>query len=733
MAKRSRKKKTPDHNVASSAPNSTTPLWSIWVPLLLAIVAFLTYWPSLKSDFVYDAHIEMIDEGFITSLSNLPDILSLKVLGMNLVLGDRPGQMLYLMLNAAIWGKEPFGYHLSSNLLHALDVALLYILLRRLIAPEVIGLGKNGTLRIQFAIVAVVLIFALHPIVVESVSEVSFSSSLLVTFFTLTALLAATSFRPENFRVAIIAGGIGTLCAFASVTSKESGITTALMLIVYWFLFRRREAKGPWLLFFGAAVAVTVAFLAARFLLAPSSQAHLGYLGGSFFQVFLIQPRLWVFMMGQLLWPARLSADYTLENADGLSTSLALVILAVVVLLQVWLACKSRLGALGVATYWLSLATVSNFVPLFRLSADRFYYLSLAGVAMQLLAMLLMLVKSRRGFWLLLAPCFGVLLPLIFLTVTREAVFANEFSLWSDTVQASPFSSIAQSNYGSVLADKGRVDEAIQHIEKAVEISPYYDQGHNQLGVALSKKGRMDEGMEQFKIALKINPKLADARSNLGNSLLQKGQVDEAIVQYLKALEISSNSVDAHYNMGLALYQKGQLDDAIIQYKKALDINPKLAEAHNSLGLALFQKGQLDDAMFQLQQAVKIDPTMAEAHNNLGNGFSQKGQVDEALAQYKKAIEINPDMAPACNGLGNMLFQKGQVDEAMSQYQKALKINPDMAQAHNGLGNALFQKGQIEEALAQFQEAVRLKPDYGNAQNNLARAKAAAGQKSANK
>src|SRR5208282_1777855 len=104
-----------------SRPHSIfqTLLSGVWAPPLLAVVAFLVYWPSLQSDFVYDARTEILEEGFITSLSNLPAVLSLKVLGMHLMLGSRPGQLLYLMLNAAVWGKQPWGYHLTSNLLHA--------------------------------------------------------------------------------------------------------------------------------------------------------------------------------------------------------------------------------------------------------------------------------------------------------------------------------------------------------------------------------------------------------------------------------------------------------------------------------------------------------------------------------------------------------------------------------------------------------------------------------------
>ena len=153
-------------------------------------------------------------------------------------------------------------------------------------------------------------------------------------------------------------------------------MTAALLLLVYWFLFRRQEAKLPWLIFVGTAISLTASFLAARFLLAPP--AHnlypLTYFGGSFDQVLIIQPRLWAFMIGQLVWPINLSADYSLDSVGSLATLLAFPILITFVALQGWLAWKSRIGALGVGVYWLGLLTVSNFVPLYCIVADRYYY-----------------------------------------------------------------------------------------------------------------------------------------------------------------------------------------------------------------------------------------------------------------------------------------------------------------------------------------------------------------------
>jgi len=519
MAKQSMKKKESNVLPPACGPKDFYPksifntlLAKIWLPLLLALVTFLVYSPSLKSDFVYDDRAEILEEGFITSLSNLPDVLSLNVLGMNLMLGTRPGQLLYLMLNAALWGKEPWGYHLGSNLLHAGNVALLFILLRRLIPTEAPGLEKRAGLKAQIAAAVVTLLFALHPIAAESVCGISFSSDLLVTFFTLLALLAASAFRPENLRSALLNTGVGALCALAAVTCKESGVATVLLLLVYWFLFRRGEAKGPWWWFLGAATAATALFLAARFYFALPSQEHLNYLGGSFSQMLLIQPKLWVFMMAKLVWPVQFSVDYRMENLSGITAPVAMAILAIVVLLQGWLAIKSRMGAMGVAIYWLGLATVSNLIPLYCLLADRYYYLPMAGVTMQLLALILMRLRTRWGFWAAVAPLLGALLPLTLLTLAREEVFSSEFSLWSETLQVSPFSWIAHLNVGNALA----------------------------------QKRQMDEATAQFRKALELNPNYAEAHYNLGNALLEKGQVDEALIHYQRALEIKPSFFLAH-------------------------------------------------------------------------------------------------------------------------------------------------------------------------------------------
>jgi tetratricopeptide (TPR) repeat protein len=643
--------------------------------------------PSLNSGFVSDARLE-IDEGFVTSLSNLSKIVSLQVLGMHLMLSDRPGEMFYLMLNTALWGKSPMGYHLSSILLHVMNVALLWTLLRRVVVMEM----KVITAETPLILATATLVFAVHPMATESVAEVSFSSSLLVTFFVLSGLLAATAFRPDDAKGRFLFGGLGIFCALAAVLTKESGIAVSLLMIVYWLLFRRRDAKGPWMIFLGTALVLTVAIMAAILRLAVADQMKLEYLGGSFGQVFLIQPQLWIFMIGQILWPTNLAGDYTLADMSLPPVPLGLTLLVVIVAFQFWLARRSRLGALGVAVWWIGLATVSNFIPLFAILADRFYYLPLAGLVMQLSAVLLLMPWSGLSRRLAIVFSLAAISFLIFLTIKREAVFADEVSLWTDTLQKSPHSSLA----------------------------------HNNMGLLFFQQGRMDEATDEFEQALASDPKASSSAVCIAFIDIHRGQLDQALAQCERALAINPENDDAYCGLGIILCQRGQFEAGIEQFHKALAIDPNDASSRTNLGLALSQTGQVDAAIKQLQTAVQITPNFAKAHYELGNALSRRGELEKAAQQFREVLQIKPNHLGALVDLGVTYLHQGHFDEAISQFQQALQLQPDSAIIHDNLGVALIQEGKTADAIAQFQEALRLKPDFDAAQINLKKAQTAA-------
>ena len=173
-------------------------------------------------------------------------------------------------------------------------------------------------------------------------------------------------------------------------------------------------------------------------------------------------------------------------------------------------------------------------------------------------------------------------------------------------------------------------------------------------GNSLLNQGRVDEAIEHFQKALALEPESAAFHVGLGNALYQKRRMDEAIIQYQKALEIKPDFAEAHNNLGYCLLQIGRVNEAIIHFQKALEIKPDFAEAHNNLGYGLLRIGRVNEAITHFQRALEIQPDFA-AYYNLGNAFRRKGMAAEAMAYYQKAIELQPQFIPAQKNLAWML------------------------------------------------------------------------------
>jgi tetratricopeptide (TPR) repeat protein len=427
----------------------------------VVLLASALYSPSLRSQFVYDADVQIgNDDNLIHDRSNLSAVLTLRVMRRDVLDFNRPVHLLVLMIDSMIWGRDPFGYHLTSILLHAANGGLLCYLLARYLA----GAGVTGTVA-AISAGAGAVIFAVHPVNTEAVAEPSYREDLLATFFILLTLLAATHYRPQRSSRNIAIGAGCVVCAFLAIASKESGIAAAALLWVYWWLMRRRERFAGWTALLIAASVAAGLFTAARFMLEPQTsviyRAKPPILGGSVMGLVQSQPRIWALYFANLLWPVNLSADYTAFSIRGIGPRVAWPVVASVVAAQAWLAYKSRAAAMGVAIFWLALLPASNLLPMYRPIADRYLYAPMAGVAC---LAALGVASTWRWRW----PRAGVTavviiagVALAMLTINRQRVFHHSAALWRDTLVKNPASHTATDNLAFALLDEGKFKEAI--------------------------------------------------------------------------------------------------------------------------------------------------------------------------------------------------------------------------------------------------------------------------------
>ena len=588
---------------APVAARSRFPLWLI--AALLAMVTIGLYWPATSHDFVnYDDNLYVTENPHVQGGLNWEGV---KWAFSNPVAGNwHPLTMLSHMLDCQLFGLKPWGHHLTSVLLHAVNTVLLFLFLRNL----------TGAL---WRSVLVAAVFGLHPLHVESVAWVAERKNVLSTCFGLLALWAYACYAQKRSRVegressadtAVLALGsrlstldyaLALLFFALGLMSKAMLVTVpfVMLLLDYWPL--QRVTSGKWQVasvrslvwekipFFALAVVMSVVTFVVQKqtgTLAVVENLSLGARSGNA----LIS---YCRYLGKLFWPMDLAIFYSYPGKWPLE--------------QVVLAGGLILGL-----------TV------------------------------LFIVQWRRHPFLLMGWLWycGTLVPVIGLVQVGDQAMADRYAY------VPSLGVLILTIWGVYeLARRWRYYELALSVAGCAAIVLCFGMTRQQLGY-----WRDDETL--FRHALEVTENNFVAHNGLGNALDGKGQTDEAINQYQEAIRLKPDFADAHYNLGNVLGRKGQLDEAISQYQEAIRLKPDFAEANNNFGFALGLKGQTDEAIRQFQEALRLKPDFAEAHNNLGFALGLKGQTDEAISQFQEAIHLKPDFAEARSNLAHALQMK---------------------------------------------------------------------------
>jgi tetratricopeptide (TPR) repeat protein len=580
----------------------------------------------------------------------------------------RPLTWITLGLDYLLWRMNPFGYHLTSLLLHVLNALLFYFLALRLFRLAVRNPDPSSDLAPRIAAGFAALLFAVHPLRVEPVAWVSARNDPLCGVFFLSSLLcylkAGTDKKRDWLSVAAI------LYAF-SLLSKASAMMLPMVLLVLDVYPLGRLGPGKW---FGTEQTrvwrekvpfMVLGFAAALVaVLAKSGDATLAYFSPIGMGARLAQALYGIaFYLWKTIIPIGLSPLYELPaNLNpwewrfivGGAASLAVTVVAVI-------ARRSRPDFLASWAYYVILILpVSGVIqsgP--QLVADRYSYLSCLGWALLAGVGVLLGWNHRWRKWIF--PAFaGVLFLLGALTWRQAQVWHDSEKLWKYVLATTPQSSIAHNNLGVVAYRRGELEQAMEHYRQSLQIRPDNEEAQFNLGVVLAGYGKLDEAMEHYRKAFQIRPDYADAHYNLGNALYMGGRSEEAMEEYRQALRSQPDHALAHYNLGNALYMRGQLEEAMEHYRAVLRIDPRSAEAHNNLGAVLAERGQLADAMIHYRQALGIDPHNAEAHNNLGNALFESGQLEKAIQQYRQALDIDRNFSEARQALTRALKQQSK-------------------------------------------------------------------------
>jgi predicted O-linked N-acetylglucosamine transferase (SPINDLY family) len=296
------------------------------------------------------------------------------------------------------------------------------------------------------------------------------------------------------------------------------------------------------------------------------------------------------------------------------------------------------------------------------------------------------------------------------------------------SIAIAPDAAEVHGHLGLVLVAKGKVVEAIDSYRRALALRADMPDVQNNLGNALRKIGKNDHAIAAYRAALAIREDFAEAYHNLGLSLADKGEIDAAIQCYLRSTSLRSDDVEGWYNLGVALCAKGDYPGATAALEKAIHLRQDYPEALNNLGHVLLEAGKLAEAIAHYRRAIELRPDFADAGYNLSIALQKTGKTEAAIDESRNAISLRPCFSEAHNNLGILLQAQGDLPGSIEAFRAALSARPDNAEAHNNLGNVLRLSGQIPEAIASYRRAVMIRSCYPEAHNNLGSALQQAGR-----
>ncbi len=232
---------------------------------------------------------------------------------------------------------------------------------------------------------------------------------------------------------------------------------------------------------------------------------------------------------------------------------------------------------------------------------------------------------------------------------------------------------------------KGRYKEVEEQAVLMTQQFPSFMIGWKALGAVLAQKGRISDALFANEKAVALSPKDAENHNSLGFILRRMGKLDLAEKSFKQAIDLNPNFVEAHNNLGITLKELRRLNAAELRFRHAIALKPLYPNAYSNLGATLEEMGKLEEAEVIFNKAIALEPNSSAAYNNLGNTLKKLGKIEAAEACCNKAISLNPDNPLALNNLGLILQELGKLDDAIACYIKAIALKPDFAEAHRNL------------------------------------------------
>ncbi|MEO5356787.1 MAG: tetratricopeptide repeat protein [Nitrospirae bacterium YQR-1] len=552
------------------------------VDIAVAVITLTTifvYYPVGRFDFVlYD------DQKFVTENINLRYgfTLSNVLWAFHTVSMDnwQPLTVLSHMFDVTVFGLNPGWHHLMSLLLHIIASCALFFTFH---------LATQNVVRST----AVALVFAIHPMHIESVAWIAERKDVMCALFWFLTLYSYTKYVKNP---AIMTYTFFFICCLCTYLSKPMAVTLPVTLLLFdlWPLKRidlaQKHTPGRFIRLLVEKIPVFI-LTALMSIVTLSNQKKIGaYI--SFDSIPLTKRVLnavmsyWLYLK-KFFFPADMACFYPfIPDTTLWQYAPAALSLFVVTAFMVVKAKKFPCFFSGWLWYLVTLLPVIGIIQVgLQSMADRYTYIPYVGLSVICVNVAADYFKKPLQKKILTAVSVTVIVVFIFISKTQLKYWENTVTLSKHATEVTHNNHIAYSLLGTGLLQRGKTNEAIENFKKSLEINPKYHEAWSNLAHAYDAAGDYKKAVECYQKAIDYNPLSLSAYTDMATVYLKQNEISQASELFAYALKTNNNDFIALNGMAVVLAKQGKYDEAADFFHKALKVNPFYAEAKENMAV----------------------------------------------------------------------------------------------------------------------------------------------------
>lgn len=596
-----------------------------------------------------------------------------------------PLTLLTLAINYAMSGDHAVSYNVTNLLIHASNVVLIFVFIKLLFK------------RSDFAFI-VALIWAVHPLHVESVARITDRKDTQYVFFLLVALINYLKYKssPSNNKFLIY-----TAVAFIlSLLSKGQALIFPIIIaLIDWYYYKTENKKIDFkTIAYFIPVSLFFAWLAFR------AQLYTGYLSQtedvSLSQIIFYPGTILSNYVFKLFVPINLSAQYTIPKISDLVGQIYLLIipLALVILLIFAYIKNKHIYFFGVMFYLITVSIMLRVIPIAEnFMPDRYNYLPSLGFSLILAQLYFYFNQKIKAANILKYAGITYLLFFATLSFLRVPVWKDGLSIWQDAYKKYPNDTDVLQNLGDIYLNKQQPQKAVEYLKKSIEVDSLNILARLSLYKSYNALSEKEKAKQELKHLLSLKPKTANQFSNQAIVYSQFGKYD-------KAIELNNISIKKHplfikfqlNHIGFLFY-KMQFEEGLQKSNDLLSVNPYCAnmlyemKAKTNMGLFNVIDANADIEMAEktgtdkkvvkeLKERTDLISTKFMIYN--GNDFNaliqsgkelfNKKAYISALKFFEKCDQLKPNDEAVLNNICACYFNLSRPDKVQEYYTKIL-------------------------------------------------------------